>query len=67
MIHDNYGILSRLTRNKNAFWFRIMDDGVAHYIAGNRAARRMFKSREFQNLAKANGLMVDHENMAVKQ
>jgi hypothetical protein len=67
MMHtrDNFGILSSLIHTKNAFFLRMEIGEVAHYVAGNRAARRILKSNSFQTKARELGLEIDLENMAV--
>lgn len=61
MFTDNFGIFSSFIKNKTAFFARLEMDGKAHYIAGNRAARRILNSNKFQNSAKRFGLVIDLE------
>jgi hypothetical protein len=58
MITDNGSEIFEKLRNKKAVFIKILDGGITHYVAANRAARRFLASKG------VNGT-VDLEEMSV--
>jgi len=61
MFTDNGGLIFAVAK-KGAFFFRMDFNGAAHYIAQNRAARRMVLSKRFYSYALKNGLNISFQD-----
>lgn len=64
MITDN-GTWIYYYGNSKAAWGKIINEGKMHYLALNRAARRLLLSEKFQKRVKAKGLVIDLEQFAI--
>lgn len=56
---DNYWFISQYLTNQKAVFGHVDMDGLRHYIALNRAAKRFLASNKILNLAKANKIQID--------
>lgn len=64
MFTDNCYLIAPFIRNKNCFFARMTLGGRAHYMAGNRAARRLLGSLKIQRILLASGAFLDTEEMS---
>lgn len=64
MFTDNYYLIAPFIRNKNCFFARMTFEGRAHYLAGNRAARRLLSSSKIQRILLENGANLDTKEMS---
>lgn len=69
MIHRDNGMLIhdliRTTNSNRARFYRQESNGIAFYLAMNRAARRLIRSSNFMKLAQEHELEVDYRFNAV--